>query len=97
MRVQNVQMLEFGDLHNLAGERRRVKRKIKEGVGGNFHLVIDDITDEPVEADRHCIADKMDLVPPLCQCLAELCRNDPAPSVCRITRDADFHDAWRGS
>ena len=89
--MQDVQMLEFYHFDNLAGERRRVQRKIKEGVGGNFDLVIDDITDEPVEPDRHCIAYEMYLVAAFCQSLAELCRHDPAPSICRVTRDADFH------
>ena len=62
MDVQQVEIVEFGDLGHARGESEIVGREFKERITGDRHLVIEDAVVATAEAEGRRVGDEVHLV-----------------------------------
>ncbi len=65
MHMQQIEPAQLRDFRHARGERERIRRILKQRIGRNFNLVIEDTRCVGIQPDRVCIADEVHLVPTL--------------------------------
>src|SRR6266550_6222720 len=89
--VEQIKTLRFSHFHHLYGERKRVRRVVKQGIAGNLHFVELDSIVGVGEANWRCIADEMDLMATRSQLHSQLGRDDARTAIRRVASDPNLH------
>src|SRR5581483_12506737 len=86
--VQQVEMIDLGDLGHARGQREAVRRVLKQRVAGYFDLVVVNAR-AGAEANRVGVGNEMDVVAAVRQLNAKLSGDDAAAAVGGVAGDAD--------
>jgi hypothetical protein len=89
--MQQIEMLVVDDVHHGAGECGLVGRIVEKRIGGDPHLMIEDIRVELVETHGLLIGDKVYLVAFIRQGFSEFGSEYSAAAESGVTNDAYTH------